>query len=137
MKSSLIIFYKNPLPGTVKTRVGESLGDEFALELHLFLAEMTCSELTHLEAQISVYYSQNIAADDLWNKIASGKKTQKGKTLGERMSAAFEEEFGNADFDKVGIIGSDIYPLNATYIQEGFDALGENDVVIGPAVSSS
>ena len=66
--------------------------------------------------------------------IASGKKTQKGKTLGERMSAAFEEEFSNPDFDGVGIIGSDIYPLNATYIRDGFNALAENDVVVGPAV---
>ena len=54
MKSSLIVFYKNPLPGTVKTRVGYSLGDDFALALHLFLAEKTCNELTDLNAKMQI-----------------------------------------------------------------------------------
>src|SRR5690606_37115102 len=56
---------------------------------------------------------------------------QKGNDLGERMLNAFSQNLRN--YDKVIIIGSDIYELKTEHIEQAFHKLNNHDVVIGPA----
>ena len=48
------------------------------------------------------------------------------------MLNAFSEAFSNK-YDKVAIIGSDLFDLNPNHINEAFEELNNNDIVIGPA----
>ena len=49
-----------------------------------------------------------------------------------RMLNAFEEGF-NAGFEKIIIIGSDMFQLSQTDMEEAFSRLDDHDVVLGPA----
>ena len=48
------------------------------------------------------------------------------------MHNAFADAFNN-NYDKVAIIGSDLYDLNPNHINDAFSALNKKDFVIGPA----
>ena len=41
MKDLIMIFVKNPIPGKVKTRLAQTLGDEKALKVYLYLLNYT------------------------------------------------------------------------------------------------
>jgi rSAM/selenodomain-associated transferase 1 len=79
-----------------------------------------------------VFYSENIHRDDIWNPDIFRKKLQSGNDLGERMQNAFSEMFG-LGYEKVMIVGSDIYELQQKDIENAYDALETTPFVIGPA----
>ena len=79
-----------------------------------------------------VYYSKEIAVNDLFDEGDFDKRVQKGPDLGERMANAFREGFQEG-YQKVLIIGSDMYDLDASEIDRAFLELDEHDYVIGPA----
>ena len=86
-----------------------------------------------VEASRYAYYSVNIQENDLWEQEYFSKKQQKGEHLGERMQNAFQELF-DLGHEKVVIIGSDLYDLDAKYIEEAYQKLDTHDAVIGPAL---
>ena len=132
MKSLLIIFVKNPILGKVKTRIAKTLGEKAALKIYNALLLKTKKEVTSLKNDIYVYYSDTIILSDIWDTIASQKKIQKGKELGERMYNAFYESF-QLGYNKICIIGTDLWDIKSDDISKTFTALEKNDVVIGPA----
>jgi rSAM/selenodomain-associated transferase 1 len=69
----------------------------------------------------------------LWNETLYFKKLQKGFDLGARMRHAFRKAFREL-YDKVVIVGSDLYDLNPTHIEDAFEALDNHDLVIGPSL---
>ena len=132
-KDSLIIFTKNPVAGKVKTRLAKDLGEEKALDIYQFLLKHSHEVTVPLEVSKQVYYSDHILEDDLWNEGEFIKKLQKGHDLGERMENAFKQGFQEG-FEKIIIIGTDLYDISTLDIQIAFKALEENDYVIGPAL---
>jgi rSAM/selenodomain-associated transferase 1 len=129
MKKQLIIFIKNPEKGKVKTRLAKSIGDEKALQVYHDLLDNCRVECLKVDAERYLYYSSFIDENDNWTSNSFHKKLQKGEGLGVRMSNAFEE----APSGKTIVIGSDCYELNASIIEEAFQALEKNQVVVGPA----
>ncbi len=126
----LIIFVKNPIPGTVKTRIARTVGNDKAVEVYRHLITYT-QNLTHpLPWHGVVYYGDFVNADDGWNGYE--KQLQQGADLGERMMNAFREQF-EAGAQRVIIIGSDCLDLRAEHLKQAFCALEHTDVVIGPA----
>jgi rSAM/selenodomain-associated transferase 1 len=79
------------------------------------------------------YDSQNIYPQYL-KKIAPVFRfhKQKGSDLGQRMYNAFRFASKNGA-SRIIIIGSDSPTLPKVFIEEGFDALDRNDVVLGPS----
>ena len=133
-KSLLLVFAKNPTLGKVKTRLAKSIGKEKALEIYKALLKKTASVLEVLEVlevDIHLYYSDYIEKDDFFSTIATQKKTQTGKQLGERMSNAFRESL--ITYDKVVIIGTDLWTLEIQDIKNAFKALEHHAAVIGPS----
>jgi rSAM/selenodomain-associated transferase 1 len=133
-KSLLLVFAKNPTLGKVKTRLAKSIGKEKALEIYKALLKKTASVLEVLEVlevDIHLYYSDYIEKDDFFSTIATQKKTQTGKQLGERMSNAFRESL--ISYDKVVIIGTDLWTLEIQDIKNAFKALEHHAAVIGPS----
>lgn len=132
-KKALIIFTRNPVLGTCKTRLAKTIGDENALEVYKLLLNHTASIAKDVKADRYVFYSENIIRKDLWDDGTFRKNLQKGEDLGERMQNAFVELM-DMGYEKVAIIGSDLLDLNAELVNDAFLQLDFNDVVIGPAM---
>lgn len=128
---ALLIFIKNPQKGKVKTRIAQSVGDDSALRIYKLLLDYTRSIASSLPITRRLYYSSHIEKDD-WPESLYDKFVQTGDDLGERMSSAFQKTLKS--FEKVVIIGSDCSQLQSDDIQEAFDQLTQNDVVIGPTL---
>jgi rSAM/selenodomain-associated transferase 1 len=130
-KELLIIFVKNAVLGKVKTRLAASIGAEKALEIYQLLLKRTYEVTVTLPMAKAIYYSDYIS-EDLFPQPYYEKYIQPDGDLGERMQQAFTQAFA-AGFERVCIIGSDCYELTEAIIQQAFNKLKQNDVVIGPA----
>ena len=130
MQKHLIVFVRNPVLGTVKTRLAVSIGDEKALEVYKDLIEKCRRECLAVDAKKNLFYSKAIL-NDAWDNEAFTKYIQNEGDLGDKITAAFREIF--KEEGKVVIIGSDCYDLDAKTIEEAFEKLADSDVVIGPA----
>ncbi len=128
----LIIFTKNPERGKVKTRLARDIGDQRALEIYKFLLEHSYTITSSLQISKRVYYSEEIASDDLWDNDDFEKRLQKGEDLGIRMENAFREGFRDG-FKRVIIIGSDLYEIETNDLLMAFSELENHNYVIGPA----
>jgi rSAM/selenodomain-associated transferase 1 len=131
-KNLLLIFTRNPELGKAKTRLAKTVGDETALEIYKFLLEKTRDISSKVSSDKAVYYSVKIRENDIWNENTFQKHQQIGEDLGIRMLNAFKNGF-EAGYEKVMIIGSDLYDLTSEDIENAFDELNNNDLVIGPA----
>jgi len=131
-KNLLIIFTRNPELGKVKTRLAKTIGDKNALTIYKTLLDKTEKTTRALNCDKAVYYSVKIRENDIWDTSIYQKYQQHGDNLGERMHNAFAEAFSN-NYDKITIIGSDLFDINQNHINEAFKALNNNDIVIGPA----
>ncbi|MGB3149660.1 MAG: TIGR04282 family arsenosugar biosynthesis glycosyltransferase [Maribacter sp.] len=132
-KNLLLIFTRNPELGKCKTRLAAKVGDESALEIYKFLLGHTVRTTKGLYAQKDVYYSEEIWQEDIWDNSIYGKKLQVGADLGERMANAFINGFEKG-FEKIIIIGSDMYDLDQEDLERAFTAMDKDDFVIGPAI---
>ena len=131
-KNLLLIFTRNPELGKVKTRLAKTVGDETALEIYQFLLQKTHDIALKVNADKAVYYSVKIRENDIWDENIFQKHQQIGEDLGARMHHAFENGF-DAGYEKIIIIGSDLYDLTPEIVNGVYHQLNTNDVVIGPA----
>lgn len=131
-KNLLLIFTRNPELGKGKRRLATTVGDKVTLEIYKFLLNHTAEITKNLYVQKTVYYSEEIWKNDVWDDNIYNKKIQVGKDLGERMANAFLDGFSNG-FDKIIIIGSDMYDLSLSDLENAFKSLENHDYVIGPA----
>jgi len=131
-KSLLIIFYRNPEPGKVKTRLASTLGETKALSVYLYLSAHTKTITQNLKADKVVFYSDYIQDDDQWNSSIYQKQIQSGVDLGTRMSNAFRYGF-TSGYHSIVIIGTDCLELTPSLIEDAFNKLKSCDTVIGPA----
>lgn len=132
LNNLLLIFYRNPEPGKVKTRLAATLGNEKALAVYLKLAEHTKNITEGIGADKLVFYSHTVEMKDQWPDQTYQKRAQSGDDLGERMLNAFQYGF-NHGYRNICIIGTDCLELNQTIIEKAFHALEQYDVVLGPA----
>ena len=132
-KNLIIVFVRNPELGKVKTRLAKTIGDKDALKIYTILLKHTESVLHKVSSDKVVYYSKEIQNNDLWDNALYQKKLQKGADLGARMQNAFETAFKDT-YEKVVIVGSDLFDLNPNHIKEAFTALENHEVVLGPSL---
>ncbi len=128
----LVIFYRNPILGNVKTRLANTLGEAAALAVYWRLVNHTLECTAHLPVDKVVCYSDFIDTEDNWPGEAYGKSLQQGQDLGERMMRAFAEGFAKG-YSSICIIGTDCFELTPPILQEAFDTLLTRNAVIGPA----
>ncbi len=132
-KNLLLIFTRNPELGKVKTRLAKDVGDTKALAIYKFLLEHTILVTKDLDVTKQVHYSVKIRENDLWNTSIYDKKQQQGSDLGVRMQNAFEQGFKEG-YQRIIIIGSDLYDLSQEDLENAFAQLENHDTVIGPAL---
>ncbi|MGB1268760.1 MAG: TIGR04282 family arsenosugar biosynthesis glycosyltransferase [Flavobacteriaceae bacterium] len=131
-KNLILIFTRNPELGKCKTRLAKTIGDKNALTIYKMLLQHTADVVEQLNCDKAVYYSVRVRTNDIWDDSIYQKHQQHGADLGYRMQNAFKESF-KAGYEKVIIVGSDLYDLKPKHIQDAFNRLDSNDVVIGPA----
>lgn len=128
----IMVFTRNPELGKVKTRLAKTVGNESALNIYKFLLEHTEKTIRKINVDKAVFYSEKIQDNDIWDSSVYQKYQQTGNDLGERMQNAFNMAFHN-NYQKVIIIGSDLYELKPKHINKAINELDKDDVVIGPA----
>jgi rSAM/selenodomain-associated transferase 1 len=132
-KNALIIFTRNPVLGRVKTRLAKSVGNETALDIYRFLLNKTKEVTKNIPGDKIIFYSEKILDKDLWDTTTYKKELQYGSDLGAKMNNAFETCF-KKKYEKVVLIGSDLFDLEESHIYEAFEKLEKNEAVIGPAL---
>jgi rSAM/selenodomain-associated transferase 1 len=132
MKQAVLIFAKNLIHGEVKTRLAETIGNDRAFSVYKELLQHTKDITKNIDADKTIFYSNNIDEKDIWKHETYKKQMQKGNDLGERMLNAFEHAFKNG-YEEVVIIGTDCFELTSSIINDAFTFLKKHDIVIGPA----
>ncbi len=134
--NSIVVFAKDPRPGSVKTRLTPFLSPEEAADLYKALIRDTLrTALCVPGAQTRVAFTPEEAETSLWS-LAESKAIewfpQSGDSLGSRLQAAFHHAFQHGA-SRVVTIGSDCPSLQPSVLSLALDALSGSDVVLGPA----
>lgn len=127
-----MIFLRHPEKGKVKTRLAASIGEERALEIYQRLLEHTKATVQVLPFDKQAWFTDGVRDHDEWINAGFEVRAQQVGDLGDRMSNAFSEAFSKG-YRSVVVIGTDCPGLNSDLLNEAFDLLATNDVVIGPA----
>ncbi len=131
-KELLIVFIKQPEKGKVKSRLAGSIGDEKALSVYKKLIVKTLETIRGLKVDKRICYSEKILVNDLFDNSLFQKAVQQGDDLGQKMHHAIATA-GNEGYDKICLIGSDIYDLTEKILAQAFSELDHCDIVLGPA----
>ena len=133
----LIVFGRYPVPGRTKTRLIPGLGPAGAADFQRWLTEKTLDKVeafalgrgVNVEVCFEGGSEQKIRR---WLGPDLSLSRQAPGDLGTRMYAAFLAPFQRGCRRAV-LIGTDIPELRADHLRQAFDALSENDLVIGPS----
>lgn len=129
----IMVFVRNPELGRVKTRLAKSIGDQAALETYKILSKHTSKIINEIDSDQLIFYSDKIQDNDIWTATNCKKQIQTKGDLGQKMLDAFQYGF-SLGYQKIIIIGSDLYSLRPKHIESAFEQLENYDVVIGPAL---
>ncbi len=127
--NGLIIFARRPVLGKVKTRLAATLGDEKALDIYKRLLIHTRNISENCVGKGFAFLTEK-DEENFWNGFSC--YPQNGQSLGDRMYDAFSLLFTKG-YEHCIIIGSDCPGLTIEIIDDAFDALHVNDMVIGAA----
>ena len=127
-RPTLIIFVREPRPGTAKTRLIPELGTHGAaiLQHRLTLRTLTAAGRGHAAVQLHVSGDLEAAA-----RLYPGPWTihpQRDGDLGRRLAAAADVP------GPVAVIGTDCPGLTAAHLSDAFGRLEQADVALGPAL---
>ena len=127
----VLVFCKNQILGKVKSRLALKIGQKKALIIYSELVNKTASIVNSLSAEVHLYYSDYIEENDNFNPLKIKKFIQKGNNLGDRIINALNISFKK--FSPVVIIGSDLWKLEISDIEDAFRILKNKNIVIGPS----
>lgn len=137
MKETLIIFTRYPEVGQTKTRMIPLLGAKGAANLQRRLTEYTLKQATKLrefrEIEIVLYFvggSKILMQEWLGNDMSYNLQVE--GDLGLKMQAAFADYLSHKS-DRVVLIGIDCPALDCDILDSAFNALKNNDLVLGEA----
>ena len=132
-QNKLIIFVKAPRPGTVKTRLAQSIGSKAACAAYCEMVQKMIQELSPLK-DVQLRFCPDDAREEFrqWQAPDWELQPQGEGDLGERLQAAFEQAFAGGAL-RVLVIGSDCPAITIEDIRAAWAALETFDLVLGPA----
>ena len=133
----LILFTRYPEPGKTKTRLISALGEEGAAELHHWMTVRTLAQARRFLAQKAVSAEVRFegGTPSLMREWLGPDLTYRpqGKgDVGERMARAFQEAFAEGIQEAV-LVGTDCPGLNTQTLEEAFEKVRREGLVLGPA----
>ena len=134
MNRTLIVFAKEPVNGTVKTRLRNCFSDNDLIRLYKAFIKDTLAVANDIRNARKILAFSSRTAPRFLKSVAGGFEMieQKGRTLGDRIHNAFLYAKNNKA-EKIVIIGSDSPTLAHDVIQRAFRKLDSCDIVLGPA----
>jgi rSAM/selenodomain-associated transferase 1 len=134
--NALVILTKAPQPGQSKTRLVPPLSYAEGADLARALLLDQLQNIARFDgARLFIAFTPETAAGFFEGFIAQGFTcfAQRGQSLGERMSHAFEHLFASG-FENIILIGSDLPTLSVKFFQQAYAELEKSaDVVLGPS----
>lgn len=127
----LVVFAKKPIMGRVKTRLGRDIGIQLATQFYRRnLADLLLrlGSDSRWRSWLALSPDKTIHGRPFWPKSFTAVKQGKGN-IGERMSRVMTD----VPRGPLIIIGTDIPKIRPDHIQTAFKAVGNHDVVFGPA----
>jgi len=131
---TIILFAKAPRLGFVKTRLAKDVGEARALQIYRELGSRTADVARKTQCRVVIYYTPDDAESEVRDWLGSAGLefcSQSDGDLGKRMAEAFAATLPESD--SVCIVGTDIPDITPTTLGDAFDALAEQDVVLGPS----
>jgi len=131
----LLIFARQPVPGSVKTRLIPALSADAAAAVY----EASLHDVLRLAARergrVELWYDGGPDAEHYFTREFPVLRLvrQAPGDLGERMRDAFERSFSDGA-ERVIIMGSDSPTLPEAHLRAAFDTLHEGSAVVGPAM---
>ena len=131
MKTVVVVFAREPVPGRVKSRLAEAIGERPAARVYAVLLERTLevAGASRFDVVVSLAETPTPAwidnREELW-------EVQPGVDLGARMYDAFERRF-RENYDRVVVVGSDCPFLRRRQLAQSVESLERMPVVLGPA----
>jgi rSAM/selenodomain-associated transferase 2/rSAM/selenodomain-associated transferase 1 len=136
-REQLLLFTRYPEPGKTKTRLIPLLGEEAAARLQVAMTAHALAAARELArdraAGLEVRFEGG--GRDAMRALfgpAVRYEPQGAGDLGDRMKRGFADAFDRGAESAV-IVGADVPAISASILGAAFDALGEHDVVLGPA----
>jgi len=131
VKTAVVVFAREPVPGRVKTRLAAEIGEVGAARVYAALFDRALEVVAGVGFDLVVSYAE--APSPEWTADHPQRwEVQRGGDLGARMSDAFDRRFGEGS-DRVVIVGSDCPQLRKAHLTGAADALRDAPVVLGPA----
>lgn len=132
MKFALGVFAKEPLPGTVKTRLSPPLTFEEAASLYRASLEETVAQMAGAGLAVTLFYS---GSEKYFCEAFPGmdREPQRGVNLGERMENALTLLLSKG-MSSAALIGTDSPDLPPSLVKEAFEALRNEEFVTIPAL---
>ncbi len=128
---ALIVFLKVPEKGKVKTRIGDVVGNEKAVDIYRKLLLKTMQTISHLSVQKLLFFAPKPFYLSEWPDQEVQEHLQQGGDLGERMHHSFEVALQEAD--RALVIGTDCPYLTPEVLSEAYEQLVHHDMVMGPS----
>jgi rSAM/selenodomain-associated transferase 1 len=131
----LIVFLKEPRRGTVKTRLASTLGRDRAAELYRAMAEEEVRRTRPAPGEYGrLFFFTPAEARPALEEWFPGETLlpQEGEDLGARMAHAFSVAFARGA-RRAAIVGTDVPWVSRELVKEALLALGDHEVVVGPA----
>ena len=137
MSETLIIFSRYPEAGKTKTRMIPALGAEGAAKLQRQMTEHTLKTARNLNSVRDITIEIHFAGGNKqllteWLGKDLEYIPQAAGDLGEKMRLAFERAFSLGS-KRVVTIGTDCPDINQPILEEAFDLLPKQDLLIGSA----
>ncbi|MFO1461429.1 MAG: TIGR04282 family arsenosugar biosynthesis glycosyltransferase [Verrucomicrobiota bacterium] len=130
----VIVFFKAPRKGTVKTRLAAQVGQDAALAIHQELVELTLTRLNSISCvELKVTPDDALAEVAPWIRAGWTLSPQGDGDLGDRLARGFESAFAGRPGRWVAL-GTDCPEITPQDVESAWDRLETADVVLGPAL---
>jgi rSAM/selenodomain-associated transferase 1 len=128
----LILMARYPTPGRVKTRLADGIGARRAAQLYRSWLETFAREFAETPFEVEWRYTPSRSP---FRRIVHNPRyrlrPQPDGSLGERMSAIFEESFAEG-CRRVVMIGTDAPTMKLRVVRRAFRLLRQHDIVAQP-----
>jgi rSAM/selenodomain-associated transferase 1 len=127
---ALIVFLRLPVVGTVKTRIASTSNEEKALSIYRILLDYTFRVVSEVSIPVFLFYEGGLPPLTERDQRYMYHPQTEG-TLATKMDHAFSIVLQT--HQSAILIGSDCPTISASMIENSFQLLNKNDIVVGPA----
>lgn len=131
VKSCVVVFGREPIPGEVKNRLAAGIGDGAAARVYAAMLEHTLEVAGNSGARVVLSLAE-VPSGSWVRNLNVVVEIQRGKDLGDRMDDAFIRRFTEGE-RRVVVVGTDCPWFAASHIAKASAKLGGADAVLGPS----